>query len=147
ENSEFDISRPSYYFTDILTFSVDAPYEMVAGTDPCIVNASAPYCANGPYLTSNFRHWRNWEHGAYFQDDWKVNRRLTLNLGIRYDLYQRHTELNDLATTFKKGPGKQVIDNITTGDGWMANANIGFGTTGTIAGTTYDCTTANPLAQ
>jgi len=30
---------------------------------------------------------RNWETGYYLQDDWKVNRRLTLNLGVRYDLY------------------------------------------------------------
>jgi hypothetical protein len=43
------------------------------------------------------------ELGAYFQDDWKVTKRLTLNLGIRYDLYQRHHELNNLATTFLLG--------------------------------------------
>jgi len=149
ENSEFNISRPSYYFADVPTFAIDAPYEMVAGTDPCIVDASAPDCAGGSHLKSNFRWWRNWEHGAYFQDDWKVSRRLTLNMGIRYDLYQRHTELNNLATIFKKGPGKNVIDNVTTGAGWLANANVpgpnanGFlGSVGTINGVTYDCTGA-----
>jgi hypothetical protein len=29
---------------------------------------------------------RNWETGYYGQDDWHVSRKLTLNLGIRYDL-------------------------------------------------------------
>ncbi len=130
ENSEFNVSRPSYYFTDELTFSVDAPYEELAGTDPCIVNASTPACANGSHLASNFRHWRNVEHGAYFQDDWKVSRRLTLNLGVRYDLYQRHTEKNNLATIFKKGPGTNVIDDLSTGSGWLANANAPIGSAG-----------------
>ena len=80
---------------------------MSAGVDPGILT-------NQPgHLASNVRHWRNLEMGAFFQDDWKVTRRLTLNLGMRYDLYSRHTELNNLVTTFIRGPGTNFIDNIT----------------------------------
>jgi len=35
----------------------------------------------------------NWAMGAYFQDDWKLSPRFTLNLGIRYDIETaRHAE-------------------------------------------------------
>jgi outer membrane receptor protein involved in Fe transport len=108
ENSEFNVARPSYYFYDQVFFAADSPYYQVAGVDPGICSAPCPVSSYNPapvsQLSSNFRHWRNIEFGGYFQDDWKVNKRLTLNLGIRYDLYQRHHELNNLATTFQLGP-------------------------------------------
>ncbi len=34
----------------------------------------------------DFAEARNWRYGAYFMDDWKVSPRLTLNLGLRYEL-------------------------------------------------------------
>jgi hypothetical protein len=42
-----------------------------------------------------------WFYGAvYMQDDWKVNPRLTLNLGIRYDLETPYTDRFNRATYF-----------------------------------------------
>ena len=140
ENSEFNIARPSYYFYDQVYFAADAPYEQVAGVDPGICKAPCPVSSYNPnpqaQLSDNFRHWRNLEFGGYFQDDWKVNKRLTLNLGIRYDLYQRHTEEANYATTFIVGPGANLVDQVK-------NANVPAGTIGTINGVTYNCTSVN----
>jgi outer membrane receptor protein involved in Fe transport len=118
ENSDWDVGRPSYYFLDPLFFAVDQPYDEFAGVDPGFVNSQPAQ------LATNTRHWRNWEFGSFFQDDWKATKRLTLNLGLRYDLYARHTELNNLATTFLKGSGQDLIDNIATGAGQIQSANV-----------------------
>jgi outer membrane receptor protein involved in Fe transport len=137
ENSEFNIARPSYYFYDQVFFAADSPYLQVNGVDPGICKAPCPpssYNTNPQaQLSDNFRHWRNLEFGAYFQDDWKVSKRLTLNLGLRYDLYQRHHEEGNYATTFIPGPGANLVQQIQ-------NANVPAGTIGTIGGVQYNCT-------
>jgi len=38
---------------------------------------------------------RGIDYGFYFQDDFKVSSRLTLNMGLRYDLYPGYLEVND----------------------------------------------------
>jgi hypothetical protein len=138
ENSEFNVARPSYYFNDPLFFAADAPYSVSAGVNPGIC---APPCSQSTIgqlvttgaainanLQSNVRHWRNLEMGAYFQDDFKVTKRLTLQLGLRYDLYKRHTEENNLATTFILGPGASP----TLG---VISANVPAGSTGCTSST------------
>lgn len=140
ENSEFNVARPSYYFYDQVFFAADSPYYQVAGVDPGICKAPCASFNQAPVaeLSSNFRHWRNMEMGAFFQDDWKITKRLTLNLGIRYDLYQRHHEQGDYATTFILGPTDANSFILGPSDGIinrLYNANIAAGNPGCSADT------------
>jgi hypothetical protein len=41
-----------------------------------------------------------WYRGAYLQDDWKMTRRLTLNLGVRYDFFSPPIEATDSQANF-----------------------------------------------
>jgi hypothetical protein len=45
------------------------------------------------YTTPSFRD-SQWYDSAYFQDDWKITRTLTFNVGLRYDHYEPYKERN-----------------------------------------------------
>jgi carboxypeptidase family protein len=118
ENSQFNVGRPSYIFNNPLYFAADSPGAEIAGVNPDFTNGGT----GNAELDTNVRHWRNWEVGAYFQDDWKMSKRLTLNLGLRWDFYKRHTEQDNLATTFLLGSGSNIVQQ-------LANANVPLGAT------------------
>src|SRR6202158_317183 len=52
---------------------------------------------------------RSWETGSFAQDDWRVTNRLTLNLGVRYDLYTWPYEVNNRQSNFDPASGALVI--------------------------------------
>jgi hypothetical protein len=51
---------------------------------------NSPGGSNPAYLPGEYksRVWKNRELFFFFKDDWRVSRRLTLNLGLRYEYYQ-----------------------------------------------------------
>ncbi len=117
ENSDAGSGRPIYDFFDSLFFAIDAPFSQFVGVDPGFTTGSPAQ------LAASIRHWRYWDVGAFLEDDWRISRRLTLNLGLRYDLYTRSTELSHQATTFLLGPGHDFVDDITTGAGRIKDAS------------------------
>jgi len=127
ENSLFSVARGSYTFNDPIYFAGNTPGAEFVGVNPdfCTTLSCSTINPNAQSeLSPSIRHWRNWEVGAYFQDDWKATKQLTLNLGLRWDFYQRHTEQDNQVTTFILGPGESSLPGIA---GQVATANYPLG--------------------
>jgi Carboxypeptidase regulatory-like domain/TonB dependent receptor len=45
-------------------------------------------------------YYNTWEPSVYLQDDWRVSSKLTLNLGIRYDIFTPYTEKHNHISNF-----------------------------------------------
>ena len=54
---------------------------------------------------------RSWENGFFAQDDWRITPRLTLNLGLRYDVYTWPVEVEDRQSNFNIATGAIDIAN------------------------------------
>jgi Carboxypeptidase regulatory-like domain/TonB dependent receptor len=52
---------------------------------------------------------RSWEFGAYAQDDWRITRSLTMNIGIRYDIFTPFTEVAGRLANVNLQTGKLMI--------------------------------------
>jgi hypothetical protein len=57
-------------------------------------------------------HTRTYEMGYFFEDDWKLTRRLTLNLGVRYDLYNFPYETNNEQSNFNLATGTLQVAGV-----------------------------------
>jgi len=53
--------------------------------------------------------------GAYFQDDWRKSARLTLNLGVRYDLVRPYTEAGGQMVNLDAAPGFTAVAPVVSG--------------------------------
>jgi Carboxypeptidase regulatory-like domain/TonB dependent receptor len=58
---------------------------------------------------------RWWEFGTYFMDDFRVSPKLTLNLGVRYDIYTPQVEEFNRLANFNFSTGEFVQPGVTPG--------------------------------
>src|SRR5262249_19949495 len=56
--------------------------------------------ASASISTQSTNEIRQWIFQGYIQDDWKASTRLTLNLGLRYELSNPFVEVNDRQANF-----------------------------------------------
>ncbi|MBV6848553.1 TonB-dependent receptor [Xanthomonas euvesicatoria] len=117
DSTQFNPANPQYYY-NILT-DVQTPYRVRFG---------APLVEGGGSVVS-----KNKQYGIYLQDDWEVNERWTLNLGVRYDYEQTPAFLDfvtpsDVASALQNWPNLRnanynINDFISTGNNRKAFKN------------------------
>ncbi len=74
---------------------------------------------------------RNWENALFAQDDWRVNNKLTLNLGLRYEIFTNPTEMYGRQANFDLATGRLILardnkDSLTETDKNNFSPRLGF---------------------
>jgi hypothetical protein len=96
-------------------------------------------------------HLRYVNFETYVQDDWKVTRRLTLNLGVRYSYFPSPTDSNNTLVNFSPllysaAAGQALLIDPNSGNMTAANANAATYANGLILPRGAACTAGQAVA-
>jgi len=107
ETSDYQLeTRPYYLFNSMFDFANDEPWweEALVNRDP-----TSPNFGN---FSSTPRKFSWWQWALFFQDDWKVRSNLTLNLGLRYEVFGNPGEAQGRLSNIVLGPGSDFPTQI-----------------------------------
>jgi hypothetical protein len=131
--------RGSFTFTGAMT--ANPQNRATTGVALADLLLGLPLTAGGS-STSLAGNFNGFSYGFFAQDDWKAHRRLTLNLGLRYELNTRYTDVQNRLTRFDPEfaggrlliagtskayiPGRGVVDGVETPRGLIENDTNNF---------------------
>lgn len=101
-NSLVGGSRPDYSFSGLFNLANETPIFESINTDPI---TGLPADAQ--------RYFRTGDFGFFFQDDWKVKPNLTLNLGLRYEIFTPLREKRGRITNLAFPTGRLDMSKIS----------------------------------
>jgi hypothetical protein len=111
---------PTYNFNDILDFADDEPISTVRNVNPI---------TGDPIANFNHRHRTEW--AVFINDDWKVTRTLTINIGLRYENFSKDFDKKGLrALVFSPGsnyPERLADASLQNVDRLIPPSNANFG--------------------
>jgi Carboxypeptidase regulatory-like domain/TonB dependent receptor len=89
-----------------------------------------------------------WYIGVYFQDDWKVNPKLTLNLGLRWDLFTPYNETRGYQSNFLPAGGNgSTASFLIPNAGCQTARSTAFNTIAALSNINIQCTGNSALGD
>jgi hypothetical protein len=116
-STNYSNARGSFSFSGLLTSELDAAGSPVKGTgyDFADFLLGLPQSSSLHFGTAD-NYFRSWSTSAYAQDDFRVNARLSVNFGLRYEYFAPYTELRGHLADLDVSPGFTAVAVVTAGE-------------------------------
>jgi outer membrane receptor protein involved in Fe transport len=119
-SAEKDPIAGNLYNFGIFNYSTSAPTTTGATLADFVTGNVTTMEQDTPYHTVT----STWYYAAFLQDTYRFTPRLTLNLGLRYDLQLSPTESTDLTATFKPGVQSTKVPSAPLGMLFPGDAGV-----------------------